>query len=125
MTPIEKRNALVKKIIRAALGDRDLEDEDMLERAQLCANAAMSIISALKDDDVFEEAIAKFSDNDRAVQREIRAAVDRLTHIDDEATTFAKALAREHMTGGQDASSARSAFASVKSSVSKPSVNQP
>jgi hypothetical protein len=30
------------------------------------------------------------------VQREISAAVDRLTHIDDEATSFAEALAGEH-----------------------------
>jgi hypothetical protein len=68
----------------------------MLERAQMCATAAMSIISALDDDDVFEEAIAKFSANDQVVQREIRAAVDRLMHIDDGATTHAEALAREH-----------------------------
>jgi hypothetical protein len=60
------------------------------------AAAAMSIISAIGDDDVFEEAIAKFSANDQVVQREICAAVDRLTHIDDEATTYAEALAREH-----------------------------
>jgi hypothetical protein len=40
--------------------------------------------------------LAPFSDNDRAVRREIRAAVDRLSYIDDEATTFAEALAREH-----------------------------
>jgi hypothetical protein len=46
--------------------------------------------------DVFEGAIAKFSANDQVVQREIRAAVDRLTHIDDEAVTFKEALAREH-----------------------------
>jgi hypothetical protein len=68
----------------------------MLERAHMCAAAAMSIISAVDDDDVFEKAIASFSANDQTVQREIRAAVDRLTHIDDEVTTFAEALACEH-----------------------------
>jgi hypothetical protein len=56
----------------------------------------MSIISALKDDDTFEAAIARFSANDQTIQRQIRGAVDRLTHFDDEATTFAEALAREH-----------------------------
>jgi hypothetical protein len=34
---------------------------------------------------VFERTIAP---NDQAAQREIRAAVDRLTQVDDEATTF-------------------------------------
>jgi hypothetical protein len=96
MAPIQKRNAIVKKIIRTALGDEDLEDEEILERAQMCVTAAMSIIAAIGDDDVFGRIIAPMSGNDRAVQREIRAAVDRLTHIDDEATTFAEALAREH-----------------------------
>jgi hypothetical protein len=95
MAPIQE-HAIVKQIIRLALGDEDLEDEELLERAQVCACAAMSIISTIEDDDVFEEAIGKFSANDQAVQREIRAAVDRLTHIDDEVTTFAEALAREH-----------------------------
>jgi hypothetical protein len=96
----------VKQIIRIALGDKDLEDEEMLEWARMCAAAAMSIISAIGDDDVFEEAIAKLSANDQVVQREIRAAVDRLTHIDDEATSFKEALAREtrqYPTGGEGA----------------------
>lgn len=77
----------------------------MLERAQIGASAAMSIIAALKDDDVFEQAIARFSPNDRAVQREIRAAVDRLTHIDAGAATYAGAGvgARQHPAGGQRA----------------------
>jgi hypothetical protein len=35
-----------------------LDDEEMLERAHMCAAAAMSIISAVDDDDVFEKAIA-------------------------------------------------------------------
>jgi hypothetical protein len=96
MAPIQERNAVVKQIIRTALGDRDLEDEELLERAQMCATAAMSIIATVGDDDVFEGAIAQFSPNDKAVQREIRAAVDRLTHFDDEAITFAEALAKEH-----------------------------
>jgi hypothetical protein len=96
MATIQERNAVVRQIIRLALGDEDLEDEELLERAQICACAAMSIISTIEDDDVFEEAIGKFLANDQAVQREIRAAVDRLTHVDDEATTFAEALAREH-----------------------------
>jgi hypothetical protein len=35
-------------------------------------------------------AIAPFSDKDRAVQREIRAALDKSSYIDDEETTHAQ-----------------------------------
>jgi hypothetical protein len=34
MAPIQKRDAIVKKLIRTALGDEDLEDEEMLERVR-------------------------------------------------------------------------------------------
>jgi len=70
MTPIQKRDKIVKSIIRIALGDEEIEDEEMLERAQLCGAAAMSIIAAIGDDDIFERVIAPMSANDRAVQRE-------------------------------------------------------
>jgi hypothetical protein len=39
MAPIQERSAIVKKIISIALGDEDLEDEEMLERAQICAQS--------------------------------------------------------------------------------------
>jgi hypothetical protein len=70
----------------------------------------MSIIAAIGDDDIFEKTIAPFPAKDQAVQREIRATVDRLTHIDDEATTFKEALAREHaniLPGGERARAPR------------------
>jgi hypothetical protein len=73
MAPIQHRDTIVKKIIRTALGDQVLEDEELLERAQMCAAAAMSIISAIGDDDVFDEAIATLSADDQTVQCEIRA----------------------------------------------------
>jgi hypothetical protein len=54
----------------------------------------LSIIAAV--DDGGQWSFRTFSANDRAVQREIRAAVDRLSHIDNNAAAFAEALAREH-----------------------------
>jgi hypothetical protein len=35
MTPIKARDTITKKIIRTALGDKDLDDEEMLERAHV------------------------------------------------------------------------------------------
>jgi hypothetical protein len=55
----------------------------------------LSIIAAVKDDDVGQWSFRTFSANDRAVQREIRAA-GGLSHIDNNAAAFAEALAREH-----------------------------
>ncbi len=103
MTLIEERNKIVKNLIRAALRDHDLEDEEMLERSEICAAAAMSILNTINDDDAFEAAIAQFSPNAQAVHRELRAAVDRLTHTRRRGRHIrrgAGARAREHPAGG-------------------------
>jgi hypothetical protein len=61
MAPIRERDTIVKKFIRIALGDKGLEDEEMLERAQICATAAMSIIAAVKDNECSSGPSLRFS----------------------------------------------------------------
>jgi hypothetical protein len=54
----------------------------------------MLVIAAVKDDEVFEQTIVSFSDSDRGVRREIRAAVlvhrRRSNHIRGSAGTRAR-----------------------------------
>jgi hypothetical protein len=86
MALIQRRNAIVKKIISVALdGDKDLEDEEMLDRAQICAVAAMSIMT--------------IAPNDQAARREIRAGVDRLTQVDDVGDHFQGSSGGARTTG--------------------------
>jgi hypothetical protein len=98
MAPIENRGTIIRQLITTALGsDEDIADDDLIERAQMCITAAASIIAVVEDDAAFEQAIAKFSVVEQAVQRELRAAMDRLTD-DDLATdaSYAAAIVREH-----------------------------
>jgi len=56
----------------------------------------MSISAAVTDDAYSRTQSLRFRPTTASSACKIRAAVDPLTHIEDEATTFTEALAREH-----------------------------